>query len=502
MGKSNKNDRQAIYLKGNGIKYAILIDKNENLKVIPYTFDYATFLFGGLAYLFRKEFLKGIALTVAEVLIIVALRMPIGLILNFAVTFGLAIFSGKDYVNKLMNEGAISFVDYEENGYSFQYIEGREVSNFEEKKGKRKRKKIKDSMKYQNLAFYIATIFIVSSGIITTGMTMKNDSDEGKKNIYANKNKEENNISNFILLLTEKDELNSFAIVEFDKENKKVDAKYYDGRLLVKNGEKSINISEIYNRDKFIDEKIFKEEFNITNIKELKISLEDYKKFIKDPKGEELETIYNNILLESAKFDEEKYKEFIESISLLEKDTDGTKVNEKYINIEVANEYKEIANKDTFKLSKGNYKEIKLSKLVSDKAVKALKEEISHNVIYYINDSDLDINDIVIKLKEKDKEIKVKEEEAARLEEEEKARQESLNENNQNNNTNNNYNGNTNSNNSSNNNTSNKPKPTPKPEKPKPEEPEEPPVEPEQPSEPSPPTDEGDTDSNQNVNNN
>lgn len=463
MGKNNKNDRQAIYLRGNGIKYAILIDKNEKLKVIPYTFDYVTFLFGGLAYLLRKEFLKGIALIVAEILLIVALSMPIGLILNFVVTFGLAIFSGKDYVNKLINEGAISFVDYEENGYSYKYVEGREVSNFEEKKGKRKRNKIKESIKYQNVAFYIATIFIVSSGIITTGMTMKDDSNEGNKNIYANKDKEENNISNFILLLTEKDKLNSFAIVEFDKENKKVNAKYYDGRLIVKNGEKSINISEIYNKDKIIDEKILEDEFNISNVKELKFSLEDYKKFIKDPKGEDLETIYNNILFESTKFDDDKYKEFIDSISLLEKDTDLDKVNEKYIELEVANEYKETVNKDIFKLSKGDYKEIKLSKLVSEKAVEALKEEISYNVIYYINDADLDINDIVIKLKEKDKEIKAKEEEAAKLEEEEKARQEAINENNQNNNTNNNYNGNTNGNNSNNNN-----KPKPKPEKPKP----------------------------------
>ena len=58
------------FLKGKGIKYAILVDKNNNLKVIPYNFDYLTFLLGGIASLIRKEFIKGVGLLLVQCLLI------------------------------------------------------------------------------------------------------------------------------------------------------------------------------------------------------------------------------------------------------------------------------------------------------------------------------------------------------------------------------------------------------------------------------------------------
>lgn len=40
MGKKGDNKHNDFtYLRGKGIKYAVLVDKDEKLKIIPYNFD-------------------------------------------------------------------------------------------------------------------------------------------------------------------------------------------------------------------------------------------------------------------------------------------------------------------------------------------------------------------------------------------------------------------------------------------------------------------------------
>ncbi|GAA0855855.1 hypothetical protein GCM10008916_03040 [Clostridium nitritogenes] len=410
MGKKGvKKNNDFTYLRGRGIKYAVLVDKNEKLKIIPYNFDYVTFLFGGISYLVRKQILKGILLVLVQVLLIYILNIPIGLILNYIITFILALFSGKDYGRSLVNNGAIEFNSYEENGYSLEYIEDKEITSLQEKKGRRKKRSITENINMQNLIFYIASIAIISIGVITTGINIKDDVGSKNREVYANK--ENSNIVSFTMLLTDEESLHSFSIVELNKLENTIKANYYVGDLLVKDGKGSFSVNELYKKDRIIKNSIIKENFNVDNSIQLKLDLKDYKKFMDYNKNDSLDKIYNNILLKSIELKDKKFDDFIDSISLLEKNEDKDLVNEKYLESNLVEEYKKIIDKDTFKLTKGEYKEKRLSEIVSVKAILALNDELKDKVIYYIDEKVLDLNDTIKKLKDKDEEIKAKESE-------------------------------------------------------------------------------------------
>ncbi|MGG7325583.1 hypothetical protein, partial [Clostridium baratii] len=228
------------YLRGKGIKYAVLVDKDEKLKIIPYNFDYVTFLFGGISYLIRKEIIKGISLILVQALLIYIINIPIGLVLNYVITFILALFSGKDYGRNLINSGAIEFNSYEENGYSLEYNEDKEIT-----------------------IFYVTSVAIISIGTIITGMNLKGDIGSKYNGVYANK--EDNNIVNFTILLTDEESLHSFSIVEVNKLENTIKANYYVGELLIKDDEKSLSANELYKKDGIIKNSAIEENFNVKN---------------------------------------------------------------------------------------------------------------------------------------------------------------------------------------------------------------------------------------------
>lgn len=405
MGKKGVNKHNDFtYLRGKGIKYAVLVDKDEKLKIIPYNFDYVTFLFGGISYLIRKEILKGISLILVQALLIYIINIPIGLILNYVITFILALFSGKDYSRSLINNGAIEFNSYEENGYSLEYNENKEITALQEKKGRRKKRSITENIKIQNLIFYVTSVAIISIGTIITGMNLKGDIGSKYNGVYANK--EDNNIFNFTMLLTDEESLHSFSIVEVNKLENTIKANYYVGELLIKDDEKSLSANELYKKDGIIKNSVIEENFNVKNSMQLKLKLNNYKKFMDYNKKDNLDKIYNDILLKSTELKDEKFNEFINSISLLEKNEDKDLVNEKYLESNLGEEYKKIIDKDTFKLTKGEYKEKRLSDIVSAKAILALNGELKDKTIYYMDEEVLDLNDIIKKLKDKDEELK------------------------------------------------------------------------------------------------
>lgn len=405
MGNKGANKyNDFTYLRGKGIKYAVLVDKDEKLKIIPYNFDYVTFLFGGISYLIRKEILKGISLILVQALIIYIIKMPIGLILNYLITFILALFSGKDYSRSLVDNGAIEFNSYEENGYSLEYNEDKEITALQEKKGRRKKGCITENIKIQNLIFYVTSVAIISIGTLITGMNLKGDIESKYNGVYANK--EDNNIVNFTMLLTDEESLHSFSIVEVNKLENTIKTNYYVGELLIKDDEKSLSANELYKKDGIIKNSVIEENFNVKNSMQLKLRLNDYKKFMDYNKKDNLDKIYNDILLKSTELKYEKFNEFINLVSLLEKNEDKDLVNEKYLESNLVEEYKKIIDKYTFKLTKGEYKEKRLSDIVSTKAILALNGELKDKTIYYMDEEVLDLNDTIKKLKDKDEELK------------------------------------------------------------------------------------------------
>lgn len=402
------------YLKGKFIKYAVLVDSKNNLKVIPYNFDYLTFLFGGVTYLFRKEILKGVALLFTQALSIYLLGVPIGIILSFIITFIVSIFSGKYYVSNLIKEGALSFDEYEENGYSHEYDENVVLSHSDEKRGNIMIYDYKYSVQRQNTIFYCAGLFVAVSIILLTGFKMRLDNNTEYKSVVTKKtesgttNGENVEISNeFVLLLADDKNIESFALVNFDKDKDKVDCNYYYGQTLVKQGDSSISISKVFEDKGIIPEDILKKYFKIDkDISQIKVDINKLEEIIPKVKDNSIEEKYKEILINSTKLDDEKYDQIIKDASILDKV--NNEVEENYLNYDAALEYKNKveSSKETFEIKKGDYYEIALSSIASKEAIKALGDSIKEDTLYYFDYSDLDCNPLVKKIKEKNKELK------------------------------------------------------------------------------------------------
>lgn len=394
-----------ILLKGKGIKYAVLVDSENNLKVIPYSLDYLTFLFGGITYLFRKEILKGIALLFIQILSIYILDIPIGIILNFVITFIASMFSGKSYTNKLIREGALPFDEYEENGYSHEYDESVAISRASEKRGSRMLEDYKSSIKRQNTIFYFLGLFIVICIILIIGFEMKLKDSSAEKTLTTKPSEEKisENIkleipNEFVVLLTDKGSLESFALIKYDEKDCKLSGKYYNGQVLINRDNKSIPLNEVFKSERILPQKMFKKYFGINKkLTQIKVDINKLEELLPNIKNSEIDEQYKGLLIKSTKLDDEKYEELIEGGSILN-DLDG-EINEDYLDDEIALGYKKMIldSKINLDIKKGNYYEIALNSIASDSVIESYN--IKQDILYYFDYSDLDHNNLIKKLR-------------------------------------------------------------------------------------------------------
>lgn len=403
MNIDNFNTR--ILLKGKGIKYAVLVDSENNLKVIPYSLDYLTFLFGGITYLFRKEILKGIALLFIQILSIYILDIPIGIILNFVITFIASMFSGKSYTNKLIREGALPFDEYEENGYSHEYDESIAISRASEKRGSRMLEDYKSSIKRQNAIFYFLGLFIVICIILIIGFEMKLKDSSAEKTLTTKPSEEKisENIkleipNEFVVLLTDKGSLESFALIKYDEKDCKLSGKYYNGQVLINRDNKSIPLNEVFKSEGILPQNMFKKYFGINKkLTQIKVDINKLEELLPNIKNSEIDEQYKGLLIKSTKLDDEKYEELIEGGSILN-DLDG-EINEDYLDDEIALGYKKMIldSKINLDIKKGNYYEIALNSIASDSVIESYN--IKQDILYYFDYSDLDHNNLIKKLR-------------------------------------------------------------------------------------------------------
>lgn len=394
-----------ILLKGKGIKYAVLVDSENNLKVIPYSLDYLTFLFGGITYLFRKEILKGIALLFIQILSIYILDIPIGIILNFVITFIASIFSGKSYTNKLIREGALPFDEYEENGYSHEYDENIAISHASEKRGSRMLEDYKSSIKRQNAIFYFLGLFIVICIILIIGFEMKLKDSSAEKTLTTKPSEEKisENIkleipNEFVVLLTDKGSLESFALIKYDEKDCKLSGKYYNGQVLINRDNKSIPLNEVFKSEGILPQNMFKKYFGINKkLTQIKVDINKLEELLPNIKNSEIDEQYKGLLIKSTKLDDEKYEELIEGGFILN-DLDG-EINEDYLDDEIALGYKKMIldSKINLDIKKGNYYEIALNSIASDSVIESYN--IKQDILYYFDYSDLDHNNLIKKLR-------------------------------------------------------------------------------------------------------
>lgn len=402
-----------MYLKGKGVKYAVLVDKNDKLKVIPYNFDYLTFLLGGISYLLRKEFIKGIGLLAVQAILIFLIGIPFGVLANFLFTFVVAFFTGKDYVGKFIKAGAIAFEEYKENGYALEYKDGEEISRANEKKGKRMLEEYKKSIKNQNTIFYVGSIAIIIILFMLIGYKSKLSNENPVNNTvqtqYAEEDSNEtiNIPSKFVLLLSNGEDLQHFGIVDFNEKDKKINSKYYIGKVLVKEKDKSVPLDEIVKEKGYIPNWVFKKYFDIDgNIPQIKVDIKESESILPGLKDNNVENEFKEVLVNSSKLSDDKYDTFVRNLSLLQVNEDGT-LDEKYVNYDTALKYKEITSnfnsKDSVKIEKGNYYELGVNTLASQEVLNELKGKIKENVIYYLSYGDVDYNEEVKLIKEKEK---------------------------------------------------------------------------------------------------
>lgn len=394
-----------ILLKGKGIKYAVLVDSENNLKVIPYSLDYLTFLFGGITYLFRKEILKGIALLFIQILSIYILDIPIGIILNFVITFIASMFSGKSYTNKLIREGALPFDEYEENGYSHEYDENIAISRASEKRGSRMLEDYKSSIKRQNAIFYFLGLFIVICIILIIGFEMKLKDSSAEKTLTTKPSEEKisENIkleipNEFVVLLTDKGSLESFALIKYDEKDCKLSGKYYNGQVLINRDNKSIPLNEVFKSEGILPQNMFKKYFGINKkLTQIKVDINKLEELLPKIKNSEMDEQYKGLLIKSTKLDDEKYEELIEGGAILN-DLDG-EINEDYLDDEIALGYKKMIldSKINLDIKKGNYYEIALNSIASDSVIESYN--IKQDILYYFDYSDLDHNNLIKKLR-------------------------------------------------------------------------------------------------------
>lgn len=394
-----------ILLKGKGIKYAVLVDSENNLKVIPYSLDYLTFLFGGITYLFRKEILKGIALLFIQILSIYILDIPIGIILNFVITFIASMFSGKSYTNKLIREGALPFDEYEENGYSHEYDESVAISRASEKRGSRMLEDYKSSIKRQNAIFYFLGLFIVICIILIIGFEMKLKDSSAEKTLTTKPSEEKisENIklempNEFVVLLTDKGSLESFALIKYDEKDCKLSGKYYNGQVLINRDNKSIPLNEVFKSEGILPQNMFKKYFGINKkLTQIKVDINKLEELLPKIKNSEMDEQYKGLLIKSTKLDDEKYEELIEGGAILN-DLDG-EINEDYLDDEIALGYKKMIldSKINLDIKKGNYYEIALNSIASDSVIESYN--IKQDILYYFDYSDLDHNNLIKKLR-------------------------------------------------------------------------------------------------------
>lgn len=415
------------FLKGRGIRYAVLVDKDDNLKTIPYNFDYLTFLIGGISYIIRKEFIKGIGILLIQALLIFLTGMPFGILANFALTFVISFFTGKEYVKQLVKDGAIAFEEYKENGYSLKYEEGQVISRSNDKKGKRMMDEYKNSIKKQNTYFYIFGICLLVGVFLVSGYKFRHlESKPTNVNMQAvtledeESHKEIKLPEKFVLLLNKGDDLQYFSIVNLNEKDKKLSGKYYDGKVLVseKDNDTSTPLNEIVKKKGKIPSFVFKKYFSIDkDIPEVKVNISDVEKVLPKLKESDVKEKFKEILVNSTKLSEEDYETLIKSITYCYDNASDDVNNE--INKDVFLKYKEFVSeiniKENYDFNKGNYYELGLESIASKDIINTFKNKLNGNVMYYLNNNDVENNDVV-----KDIKKKVAEEEKKRKEEQEK----------------------------------------------------------------------------------
>ena len=352
-----------IKLRGKIFKYTLLINKQGKRLRVPYNFDYSTFIFGGIVSIIRKQNIKGILLLLGEIVAIFISSGLWGILTRMILTFGAALFTGKSYVDNLIeNRGYIPYELYKENKNNelkelivkesyvndSKYTDIKSENNYviQNLKEQNSYNKKNRSLKNNNLIFItlIALMLITACGAVIykndfnmKGILSWNENSKGKIN------------EKFLITIEDKGKINEFAFLNINEESNKIELEYYKNDFRVKEKGKSIPLDTFIKSKKekpdMVILSLFKKEgFKSVNIsKDLLIRLDiknnstedKYRKILTNIVDDKYKKEYEEVFKEKDEKWLDNYKEFIE---LLRKEND----NDKFITVKKG-EYKNIS---------------------------------------------------------------------------------------------------------------------------------------------------------------
>lgn len=352
-----------IKLRGKIFKYTLLINKQGKRLKVQYNFDYLTFIFGGIVSIIRKQNTKGILLLIGEIVAIFISSGLWGILTRMILTFGAALFTGKSYVDDLIeNRGYIPYELYKENKNNElkeliikeSYVnESKDtdiknennyvIQNLREQNSYNKKNR---SLKNNNLIFIT---FIVLMVITSCGAVIYKKDFYNKGILLWNEDNKEKLNENFLITIEDKGKINEFAFLNINEENNKVELEYYKEDFKVKEKGKNVSL------DTFIKSKkdkpntvilnLFKKEgfdsININNALLTKLDIknnsteEKYRKILTNIVDDKYKKEYEDVFKGKDEIWLDNYKEFIE---LLRKEND----NDNFITVKKG-EYKNIS---------------------------------------------------------------------------------------------------------------------------------------------------------------
>ncbi|OPF54102.1 hypothetical protein BH721_07655 [Clostridium baratii] len=352
-----------IKLRGKIFKYTLLINKQGKRLRVPYNFDYSTFIFGGIVSIIRNQNTKGIVLLIGEIVAIFISSGLWGILTRMILTFGAALYTGKSYVDNLIeNRGYIPYELYKENKNNelkelivkesyvndSKYTDIKRENNYviQNLKEQNSYHKKNRSLKNNNLIFITLIVLM----LITACSAVIYKNDFNMKGILSwNKNSKEKINEKFLITIEDKGKINEFAFLNINEESNKIELEYYKNDFKVKEKDKSIPLDTFIKSKKEKPDMVIlglfkKEGFKSINIsKDLLIRLDiknnstedKYRKILTNIVNDKYKKEYEEVFKEKDENWLDNYKEFIE---LLRKEND----NDNFITVKKG-EYKNIS---------------------------------------------------------------------------------------------------------------------------------------------------------------
>ena len=361
------NNLKKFKPKGKIIKSVKLINNDKIVKEVLFNFDLTTLAFGFIPSIIRKRYETGVLILLAQLLNLFVVAFPISVITNFVVTAIAAIFTGKSYVNYLIEEK--SFLPYDI--WSSMNI-GESKKGIKDKFIKQRKKKL--------LSSYISILFITISLIFSMGYAFKDNIA-----LALSKNDVQMKIKDYLIIMTtNKDEteiIDSILVLNSKATNELVGT-VYPGKIQVLFNNKSDELNKIASiQDIEALKSILKSNFNIDSSGYIVLN----KSLIN--LSEDNVEMYSKLINDVLKIDSHEFKE--KKKVLLE---NCSEINEESLDL-----FYEVFNGGKLFVSNLKYDEVLLGDIIEEEILKKLNLLDKANYKILTTDKRNLVNNVLIK---------------------------------------------------------------------------------------------------------